>query len=62
MKFKFQRDDEEGLIIVSVTLDNKYELNLFRYGNLDQPCLMPLLPHTDFLFHIHLKKQPAHPE
>ena len=35
MKFKFQRDDEEGLIIVRVTLDNKYELNLFRYGNLD---------------------------
>ena len=28
MKFKFQRDDEEGLIIVSVTLDNKYELKM----------------------------------
>ncbi|MFM9947289.1 MAG: retropepsin-like aspartic protease [Saprospiraceae bacterium] len=28
MKFYFQRDDEEGLIIVSVTLDNKYELKM----------------------------------
>ena len=28
MKFKFQREDEEGLIIVSVTLDDKYELKM----------------------------------
>ena len=28
MTFKFQREDEEGLMIVSVTLDNKYELKM----------------------------------
>jgi predicted aspartyl protease len=28
MKFQFQREDEDGLLVVSITLDNKYELKM----------------------------------